>query len=173
MPQKINSDKENIPNVTQKQRQVTQAIIEQKRRFVLIGEVTTLLLQSPLHLRYAFYHIATRIIPALKLNQYKMYYSNLKPVGMIVYARLSEEAETRYKNGLGKVDLRKEDWNSGDRLWFIEFVALPGYLLKIKNDLRNVTFPNEMAQGNRIDSKGQFCGHIKVFGKNWLKNKKS
>lgn len=54
-------------------------------------------------------------------------------VGVLTWALLSEEAETRFLAG---VPLEPADWHSGDRLWVVDFVAPHGHAREILNRLR-------------------------------------
>lgn len=70
------------------------------------------------------------LLPAITRGQYAMVMEHLpsgtRPVAYLGWANLSAEAEARYVhsplNGLGS-----DDWNSGDRTWFIDFFAPFGH----------------------------------------------
>lgn len=71
------------------------------------------------------------------------------PVAYCSWARLSPQAEMRYM--IDPSTLRAEDWNSGDRLWFIDWVA--PFAARDSWRLRRVLaerFPNELARAIRV-----------------------
>lgn len=148
--------KEKGPTQDQIQK-LTQASIKQRKHYMLLGEVTSLILQSRLHHRYAIVRILTRTIPALKNNQFKIYYDKLKPVGYVSWAYISDEVEEKFKKA--DYDLKPDEWNCGDNLWFVEFVAIDGYATKFIDYLKKEVFADKIARSNRVDEQGQFIRH--------------
>jgi len=73
---------------------------------------------------YALDHM---LMPAIQLGQYVLVVEvdaggAKRPIGYLGWANLSAEAEARYVNN-AITGLTREDWNSGDRMWFIDFVT--------------------------------------------------
>lgn len=67
--------------------------------------------------------------PALRLGQYKIFYSGDYPRAFITWAGLSPEIEYRF--AVSHMSLRPQDWNSGASPWLIEFAAPFGHLDQI------------------------------------------
>jgi len=63
------------------------------------------------------YHIK----PSIYLNQYKKHYHNDKLVGFTNWAYLSDDAFNYFKE---TAKIKYTEWNSGDNLVFVEFIAL-------------------------------------------------
>jgi cytolysin-activating lysine-acyltransferase len=68
------------------------------------------------------------IEPALLTNQLAIFYrwNDGKPVGYMTWAFLAPDVEDRWKND-PKVLLHDSEWNEDGALWFMDFLALPGY----------------------------------------------
>jgi cytolysin-activating lysine-acyltransferase len=106
----------------------------------MLGEMTWLLQQSPLHRHFSIADLEWMIMPPLMLEQYRIFRGNpnppkegedaapgTTPMGLALWAMLSEEAEQKLNamvmGGQGPVRLRPDEWRSGDRLWLIDLIA--------------------------------------------------
>lgn len=106
----------------------------------MLGEMTWLLGQSPIHKHFSIGDMEWMVMPALMLEQYRIFRGNPNPakegeeqqpgnmpMGMALWAMLSEAAEQKLNDmvmgGKGPVKLRPDEWRSGDRLWLIDLVA--------------------------------------------------
>ena len=87
----------------------------------MLGEMVWLLTQSPTHKHLALTDLEWMIMPPLMLEQYRVFHGEKTPVGVALWAFLSEEAEAKLEAGQGR--LRPDEWKSGDRLWLVELVA--------------------------------------------------
>ena len=61
------------------------------------------------------------IKPSIFLNQYKKHYFDSKLVGFTNWAYLSDDAFNNFKK---TAKIKYTEWNSGDNLVFVEFIAL-------------------------------------------------
>ena len=61
------------------------------------------------------------IKPSIFLNQYKKHYFDNKLVGFTNWAYLSDDAFNYFKE---TAKIKYTEWNSGDNLVFVEFIAL-------------------------------------------------
>lgn len=104
----------------------------------VVGEVIELLTLSPYHVTWSIFDLQRLVIPPIRLGQYRLYRRKFKPVAFVSWAWLTENAENGYTTGTRL--LQPEDWNSGDRLWFIDFVAPFGGVKRLVADLRNGPF---------------------------------
>lgn len=120
---------------------------ELTQKMLLLGEATYLFLNSPLHLGYAVHQLPTFILTPLRLGQFRMYRSAHGPVGYVAWAWLTAAAAEDYT--LQRRGLVPADWNAGDQLWFIEFIAPFGHGPRIVADLRRNVFPHAIAQSLR------------------------
>lgn len=91
-------------------------------KFTTLGKVIWLWSYSSLHRRWPLESAIHYIIPAIEKEQCRLIVDqNGMPRGYTSWAWLSSEAEKRYI--LDPNSLSYNDWNSGDRLWFIDFIA--------------------------------------------------
>ncbi|WP_121503961.1 toxin-activating lysine-acyltransferase [Stenotrophomonas sp. SMYL20] len=115
-----------------------------------LGQIVWLLSQSPLHREMQLKDLEWSFMPPLLKEQFRVFrFGTLPPLpgmqeagaafagvtqqaleqlplGVAIWANLSEEAERKLEAG---ERLELDDWNSGDRLWLIEFItpfAQPG-----------------------------------------------
>jgi len=61
------------------------------------------------------------VMPALLLQQYRVFRDGQRPVGLALWAFLSEAAEARLADS--KTRIRPDEWKSVDRCWLIDLVA--------------------------------------------------
>ena len=87
----------------------------------LFGEIVWLMTQSPLHRHFALAELEWMVMPALLLNQFRVFHDNGRPIGAATWAYLSEDAETKISSNFPK--LRPDEWKSGDRCWLVDLVA--------------------------------------------------
>ncbi|PQA87546.1 toxin-activating lysine-acyltransferase [Hyphococcus luteus] len=92
----------------------------------MLGEITWLMSQSPTHKHFAIGDLEWLVMPAILLEQFRVFHGEKQPVGFALWAQFSEEAEARFKAqveaGQG-ARLRPQEWKSGDRLWLVDLVA--------------------------------------------------
>lgn len=131
-------------------------------RMKLMGEVTSLLLSSSLHRKYLINDIASIFMPAIHLNQFKIYKVNKVPVGIITWGYFSDEIERKFIDGQYPVKLA--DWKSGKNGWVMDFIAPFGHASGILKDFRNNIFPHESGKILRIDKNGNRKGVRNIHG---------
>jgi cytolysin-activating lysine-acyltransferase len=88
----------------------------------VLGEITWLLSQSPLH-KYLFVaDLEWFLMPALLLEQFRIFPgANGQPAGLVLWGEISDETEQRLR--ANKVRLAPHEWKDGPNLWLIEMVA--------------------------------------------------
>ncbi len=88
----------------------------------VLGEITWLLSQSPLHKNLFIADLEWMVMPAILLEQFRIYHGpNGQPAGLVLWGSVSDEVEQRLMNH--QVRLSPQDWKSGSNLWLIEMVA--------------------------------------------------
>lgn len=109
-----------------------------------LGQVVWLLSQSPMHRELKIKDLEWSFMPAVLYEQFRVFRfgplpgsENMDPaafakigvtkegleqmpLGVAIWAKLSEEAEARLEKG---EKLRSEDWQSGDRVWLVELIS--------------------------------------------------
>ncbi len=145
--------------------------LSQQKRNELVGEITFILMASEFHRRYLINDIAKCFMPALHLNQFKIYKNkDGNPVALVTWAYLSEEIEKKHMSG--KYSLEINDWKSGDRLWGIDFMAPFGHMKMIKKDLEQGFFGKAHGRSLRMDIDGKIKGIYDWYGKEYREARK-
>jgi cytolysin-activating lysine-acyltransferase len=140
-----------------------------QERYNLIGQITTLMLASEVHKKYLIDDIGAMFLPAIHLNQFRIYRNkDGDPIGVVTWAFLSDKNQGDYQKGLRSLKL--EDWKSGDNGWIIDFIAPFGHAKQIIKDLRNNIFPDKQGKALRITKNGKIKGIWKLHGANFIKN---
>lgn len=89
----------------------------------MLGEICWLFSQSPLHKHFSFGDAEWIFMPAMLFEQYRVFRSEKTPIGLALWAYVSEEVEKeKFLSGV-KAKLRPDEWKCGDRLWLVELIA--------------------------------------------------
>lgn len=122
---------------------------EHTERLALLGKVTWLWMNSPLHADWPIHLAARFLLPAIESDQLLVLEREGLPVAYCSWAWLSLEAELAYLADPSNV--LAHDWHSGDRLWFIDWVAPFGAAdsLHLRRAM-NRRFPAEVARAIRV-----------------------
>ncbi|WP_343583466.1 toxin-activating lysine-acyltransferase [Herbaspirillum sp.] len=90
------------------------------------GSVSWLWLHSERHRNIPLHTLATLLLPAIKQRKFVMVSEGGKPVFYMSWADMDEEAESRYLRHSPE-QMRSEDWDSGERMWVLDWVAPFGH----------------------------------------------
>lgn len=135
----------------------------------LMGEILYLMSASSVHKYFRVVDITNNILPAIELNQYRIYRNSSRPVGFVSWAYFSDELEKKYTNY--PTILKLEEWKSGNNLFLIDFIAPFGHAKKIIRDLKDNIFPDRTsAKGLRFKEPGKLHKVSKVCRKNRASN---
>lgn len=104
-----------------------------------MGEIVWLLCQSQLRKQFFISDLEWFVMTPLLLQQFRLYYDQQKPIGVVLSARASDEVEAMLTVGTAK--LRPQDWKSGDTLWVVEVIAPFGGAEEMIRDLKAKVFP--------------------------------
>jgi cytolysin-activating lysine-acyltransferase len=104
----------------------------------LLGPVTWLMMQQASTRHTLLSDLEWRVLPALVLDQAKLYMRENAPIAYVSWALLSEAAVERYKTSPHQ--LAASDWKSGDQIWIIDLHSPFGGAQEVMNDLRGVVF---------------------------------
>ena len=111
-----------------------------KTTAAVLGEIVWLMSQSRLHKQFFIQDLEWFVMTPVLLQQFRLYYDNQKPIGVVLWARVSAEVEAMLSVGTTK--LRPQDWRSGDRLWVVEVIAPFGGAEEMVRDLKAKVFPD-------------------------------
>lgn len=143
--------------------------IPNQEKYNLIGQIASLMLSSEVHRKYLIDDIGAMFLPAIHLNQFRIYRNKQgDPIGIVTWAYLSKENSIKYRKG--QKILKLEDWNSGKNGWIIDFIAPFGHAKQIIKDLKNNIFPDKQGKALRITKNGKIKGIWKFHGANFIKN---
>lgn len=87
----------------------------------MLGEIVWLLSQSQAHRHFSISDLDWMVAPAIANNQYRVFRAGKKPIGVALWAKVNDEANTRLTSGSGR--LRPDEWNSGQHFWLIEVIS--------------------------------------------------
>lgn len=108
----------------------------------LLGPVTWLMMQQSASRHTLVSELEWRVLPALMLDQAKLYLKDEAPIAFVSWARLSDAAAQRYK--AAPHQLTMTDWTSGDQIWLIDVLTPFGGAQDILKDLREKVFPGQV-----------------------------
>lgn len=114
----------------------------------VLGQVTWLMSQSPLHRNWAIGSVLQWVVPALLHQQYRVYVREGKPVAYVSWAWMSQDKESAYV--LNPRGLQPSDWKSGQRGWIIDFISPFGHTKEVMRDLRHGIFKDEVGRALRV-----------------------
>ena len=80
----------------------------------------------------------TLLLPAIKNKQFILAIETGRPVFYLSWANLSYEAERRYLQHV--LQLREDEWSSGDRMWVLDWVAPFGHSRLLSQMLEHQLF---------------------------------
>lgn len=107
------------------------------KKVPLLGTVSWLMLAGVATRHSLLSDLEWRVMPALMLNQAKLYWREEMPVAYVSWARLSPEVERRYQQPPHR--LAPAEWRSGEAVWLVDMVAPFGGVEAIMKDLRETT----------------------------------
>lgn len=101
----------------------------------MLGEIVWLMTQSQGHKHFALSDLEWMVMPALLLEQYRIFRNGTQPLGVALWAYLPPEAEEKLKSGSGR--LRPDEWaldmkldpqkgatsGAGGSLWLVDLIA--------------------------------------------------
>lgn len=109
----------------------------------VLGEITWLLSQSPIHKQLFIADLEWFAMPPILLEQFRIFYgpkppgapadATPTPAAVAFWGRVSEEVDARLRAGAHK--LAPHEWRSGEIVWLIELVAPFGAQEEILRDL--------------------------------------
>ncbi len=119
------------------------------QNFTNLGYIAWLWMNSKLHQKWSSRMMLRNVIPPISLAQFKIISDGVHPLGYASWAFFSADAELRYIANPSDIEIG--DWNSGSRLWFIDFISpfSPKHTLRLKSELREM-FHGRYARALRV-----------------------
>lgn len=119
----------------------------------VLGEIVWLMSQSPIHKQLFISDLEWFCMPAILLEQFRVFNGPNSPAAVAFWASVSEETENRLIAGGGR--LRPDEWRGGGRMWLIELVAPFGAHEEILADLKASVFAGRSFKFHRIGPDGK------------------
>ena len=120
------------------------------KKLPLLGPIAWLCMNSPQHRNQFIADLEWRVMPALVLDQAKLYMRDDAPIAYASWAFLSPEAAERYRT-IGR--LAPGDWKSGPEAWLIDLVAPFGGGGDVLQDLKE-----KVLVGRKVRVRGEASG---------------
>ena len=122
--------------------------------YTKVGFALELLAQSNYHQQYPMGdYFRTEILPPIWANQMRFYLTTEGvPTAMVTWAWLSQEVEQEIHQ-TGRA-LGEDEWQSGERLFFNDWVTPYGNTREAIRDMTHNVFPNEEASSLRRNHDG-------------------
>jgi cytolysin-activating lysine-acyltransferase len=111
----------------------------------VLGSAVWLWMHSDMHREVPLHMLSALLLPAIKNRQFVLASENAKPVFYLSWANLSKEAEMRYLNNPPEC-MPTEDWASGERTWFLDWVAPFSHSQRLRSLLARQLFPGWCAR---------------------------
>lgn len=119
----------------------------------VLGEITWLFSQSPLHKNLFISDLEWMVMPAILLEQFRIFYGpNQQPAGLILWGSVSDETEQRLINH--QIKLAPHEWKGGDNLWLIEMVSPFGGQDEMLADMAATVFKGKSFKYHRTGPNG-------------------
>ena len=108
----------------------------------LLGPITWLMMQQAGSRHTLISELEWRVLPALMLDQAKLYLKDEAPVAFVSWARLNDAAAQRYKTAPHQLTMN--DWASGDQVWLVDVLTPFGGAQDVLKDLREKVFAGQV-----------------------------
>lgn len=91
----------------------------------MLGEMTWLLTQSPLHKAMAIGDLEWLVMPALIHEQFYIFRDGQQPVGLALWVKTNAAGVAKLEGGMIEPEnrLTLEEWNGGDQVWLVDLIA--------------------------------------------------
>src|SRR5262245_65693577 len=83
-----------------------------KKMSEVLGEIVWLMSQSALHKQFFISDLEWLAMTPVVLGQFRLFYDQAKPIGVVFWASVGEDVEARLAAGPSR--LRPQDWKWGD-----------------------------------------------------------
>jgi cytolysin-activating lysine-acyltransferase len=91
----------------------------------MLGEMSWLLTQSPLHKALPIEALEWLVMPALIHRQFYIFRDGDRPVGLALWAHCNAAAEAKLERGMIEPEnrLTLEEWAEGPKTWLVDLIA--------------------------------------------------
>lgn len=146
-------DKSSMPPITPEAPMSSDNGGEQLTLAGVLGEITWIFSQQRSHRHLFIADLEWLVMPPVLAGQYRIFRTEQGPIGVALWAYLSEKAEKRIAEGLGR--LAPKEWRSGENLWIIDLVAPFGGEDKMIEDMKKTVFKGMKFKYQSTDQNGK------------------
>ncbi len=126
-----------------------------------LGAAVWLWMQSPMHRSLPLATLHALVLPAIKRRQFLIASQDDRPIFYAAWAFFDAQAERHYL-GRSVLELAPADWNCGDRLWALDWVAPMGHTRDMAHLLSHGPFAR--CWGRTLDHRGSQRGlRVRTF----------
>jgi len=129
---------------------------------IMFGHAAWLWMQSTLHRDWPISLLQTNVVPALKNRQYVIVGNGTHPVLFAAWALMSDEAQERYLQNPNS--LENTDWQSGENMWWVDWVAPFGHTQQVAAYLKKHVFSDRTGRSLRVKSGSKVARIIDFHG---------
>ena len=119
-----------------------------EKKFERVGMVSWLWYSSKLHLNWRLRIMMNSTVPAIETGQYALLLADGFPVAYCAWAYMDRAAERRYLDDPNAMQLA--DWTSGDRMWFIDWLAPFGHNALMYKEMCGAYHQDAIARSLRV-----------------------
>jgi cytolysin-activating lysine-acyltransferase len=119
----------------------------------LLGAVSWLMMQQSATRHTLLSELEWRVMPALVLDQAKLFMRESAPIAYVSWARLSEDVAKRYQQA--PHHLSASDWKSGEQIWIVDLCTPFGGMQEVMKDLRESVFLGQEIHQFTLGGDGQ------------------
>lgn len=132
----------------------------------VLGMVSWLWMNSQLHSNWSVKMLSINVLPAIENNQFSILFQNDIPYAFCTWAFFSDTVELKYIQDSNS--LQKDDWKSGENIWFIDGLSPFGGIKHLTYFLRNISlFRSKIGYIKNVRAHNLDNAYIrKVIGKN-------
>ncbi|MEJ7686952.1 MAG: toxin-activating lysine-acyltransferase [Variovorax sp.] len=139
IPETVAQDE--LPALARLARESAQKVFD---KLPILGPVAWLMMQQAGSRHTLLSELEWRVMPALALDQAKLYLKGTTPIAFVSWARLGEAAAERYCNA--PHHLASSDWTSGDQVWLVDILAPFGNAKEVFSDVRENMFAGQVVR---------------------------
>lgn len=118
----------------------------------LLGAVSWLMMQQSATRHTLLSELEWRVMPALLLDQAKLFMRENAPIAYVSWAKLSDDVAQRYQ--APPHHLSASDWKSGEHIWIVDMCTPFGGAQEVMKDLRENVFPDQPIHQFTLDGSG-------------------
>ncbi len=126
-----------------------------------LGSAAWLWMHSAAHRDAPLQVLSALLMPSLKTHQFLLATEQGKPIFYMAWANMDEAAEARYLSN-PPYSMPEADWNCGDRMWILDWVAPFGHTQAMNRLFLGQLFPQRWMHA--LDHRGNERGlRIKTY----------